>query len=172
VHFMSQFDRILSAGSTDRLSHGEEAAKGYFRVTVRPDGMDEILFIENKLAKKYITIICDDLDETECRDKLLKAMRKLSHGSSIRVRCKLNDIAPAIVAEYALKYSMFTWSEPKIVGNQKQDNSPVLIDNRDKIKTLWITPDNVEKLLMERIVSKHPQLAGRCQALLKELLSE
>ena len=58
VHKSSQYGRIIAQGSFDRLSHGEEDPKGHMRATRKTDGTHDIVFIENKKAKKYITISC------------------------------------------------------------------------------------------------------------------
>ena len=50
VHQYSNYERIYSQGSFDRLCHGDEAPKGYLRADVQRDGAYDLRFIENKHA--------------------------------------------------------------------------------------------------------------------------
>ena len=56
IHKASQYERILAQGSFDRLTHGEEDPKGAYLLVEEHGGDWAPIFIENKCAKKYISI--------------------------------------------------------------------------------------------------------------------
>lgn len=85
IHTSSQFNRALAQGSFDRLGHGEEEPKGGMLIKeVRP-GEWVHFFIENKLAKKYVTIDVDTSLESTLK-KIEKVALALPMGSYIRIR--------------------------------------------------------------------------------------
>jgi DNA repair exonuclease SbcCD nuclease subunit len=171
VHLHSQYERILAAGSFDRLVHGEEGAKGHIRVVARESGVDDIVFVRNPFAKTYLTIACEGLDEQQVREKVENAILKLREDSFIRLRCRKQDAAMALLSHFANKYTQFRWSV-KEIGDKQREEQVILVDNRHKLSTIRITKDNVEELLMARIKPKHPMLSERCSNLLQETLNE
>lgn len=56
IHLRSQYKNIISAGSPERLCHGEEEPKGTLRIECNPHGEDLILFQENIHARIAKTI--------------------------------------------------------------------------------------------------------------------
>lgn len=60
VHVKSQYMNVISNGSLDRHSFGEEEPKGVLRIDCSPNG-DNLTFIENKDARAMITLEVDDL---------------------------------------------------------------------------------------------------------------
>lgn len=61
VHLQSQWKNIISCGSLDRASFGEEAPKGMMKIRCTSKG-DDILFIENPYARTMLTYPIDELD--------------------------------------------------------------------------------------------------------------
>ena len=56
VHTSSSFEKIVVAGSTDRLKHGEEEDKGILRIELQKSGDFNAEFIVNEGAQTYKTI--------------------------------------------------------------------------------------------------------------------
>jgi len=170
VHLYSQYQRILSAGSTQRLSHGEEGPKGHLRVQRHEVYDDIITFVENRGAKKYITVACEKLDQEEALAKIQRALRNLPKDSHVRVSCRKQDPAITLTSRLELEYPNYHWSIRE-TGKNNTD-AIILVDNRHEIQRLTIKPDNIGTLLLDRIRHKHPHLVDRCGDLLTEVLHE
>lgn len=65
-HMFSKFDRIIAGGSLERLSHGDEVAKGYVIVED-----DKYSFVENKNAYTYVTLNITNATTLDRLDKLI-----------------------------------------------------------------------------------------------------
>lgn len=66
IHPPSIFKTILTAGSANRLTHGEEHAKGIWDILYRPaEGKFYPTFVENKKAHRFDTISCLSEDIAE-----------------------------------------------------------------------------------------------------------
>ena len=170
VHLYSQYVRILSSGSTDRLAHGEEGPKGHLRIQVRDDGNDSITFVENRLAKRYVTISCEKLTHEEALDKIERGIRKLPRDSHVRVSCRKHDPAITLTGRLELEHPEYNWSIRE-TGKNNVDTI-ILVDNRHEIQRLTIKADNISDLLLNRIRHKAPHLVERCGELLTEILHE
>lgn len=85
VHAASQYDRILSQGSWDRLCHGEEEDKGCWLVEIRPEG-DSITFIKNPHATIFKTISLMDISEDQVQYALNEVIAECCAGSHLRVQ--------------------------------------------------------------------------------------
>lgn len=91
VHRSTQKGRILAAGSFDRDGHGNEEAKGYFDVVIKGDDNYQITFVENKGAKKYLSVDCAGLTSREAVVKVGQLADKLPQGSAIKIKCYTSD---------------------------------------------------------------------------------
>ena len=171
IHLYSQYERILAAGSFDRISHGEESPKGHLRLIVRDNGVDDIQFIPNPFAKIYLTIVCEGLDEYEAPAKIERAVKRLPEGSFVRLRCRKTDVAMTLVSHYTLNWPQFRWSVKEVSLKTKED-AVILTDNRSQLSTIRITKDNISALLLARVHAKQPTLTARCEKLLQETLNE
>lgn len=90
VHKHSVHERIIAAGSHNRLAHNEEEPKGHVRVILYEDGRYQITFIENTLAKLYKTEDCSGLTVEEVFDKLAY-LDDLPKGSHVRLMAYKSD---------------------------------------------------------------------------------
>lgn len=169
VHTQSQYQRILAAGSVERLAHGEERSKGYYRVVVRDNGQDDIVFVENKHAKRYVTVDCVGLSLEEARDKVDHAIKRLPNESHVRVRCRKNDAALAVFARMRDEYPTHRWTM-KIVGKDEEETI-AMVDNRRLLKTININRENIAPMLLERVAKRNVAMVERCERLLREMLS-
>lgn len=171
VHQSSQYDRIYAAGSLDRLAHGEERPKGYYRVELRANGSDVIRFVENRMAKKYVTVDCTGLDTETGDAKILKVLKDLPPKSFVRIKCKRNDAGVSLYWKYSQLYLDHRWSILEVGKRQQDSEGFVLTDNRADLVRSTITPDNIRTLLLDRVRVKRPDLVGRCERLLEDVLT-
>jgi len=151
VHIHSVLDRIYAQGSFDRLSHGEEHAKGHIRATVHPDGDYEALFVENKDARKFITIECVGMDLDETLDEIQTKIKDLPVDSFVRVSCLEGNPLLENMHELALRWPLYTWS--KIKRELKEDTAEIEDNELSQLDfiPITITPDNIVKLVTDRV---------------------
>lgn len=172
IHLFSQYRNILSAGSIERLAHGEEGPKGHLRVTVDlVNNRHDIIFVENKGAQIYTTIDCALLSTEEASEKITAVLKRIPHDSYVRIRCNKGDSAISVIPNLAKVFADIEWS---VIDNNKGSKDRVsLVNDSDKITTgIQITRDNIKPLLMQRIKERHSYLADRCNKLLDEVLDE
>lgn len=170
VHKHSSYDRILVPGSFDRLCHGEEETKGHLRVTVRKNADDEILFVPNEHAKRYVTINCEGLTLEDALAEIERKCEGLPKGSFTRIQAKKDDGIINSLDTLKDQYPWFTWSSK--ISTKAMTDKESLVDLRAKYKGIEIKQDNIEKLLMARIEQsiKDPVIINRCKALLQEVV--
>ena len=170
VHLTSQWQNILSAGSTTRLVHGEEGPKGHFRITSNEDS-NQIDFIVNKRAMKYLTVDATDKSAQDVKD-LLKATIALlkNQVGAIRVLCRSNDPAIEIVAAIKENTPLISWT----VTKPKKETKLTLLSSGGvkEVQKLVLNKNTLNDMLLARIASKHPEWLDRCRRLLEVEISE
>lgn len=155
IHTHSVYERIIAQGSFDRLRHGEEEPKGAVLISLYPDGSYKYLFIQNKLAKIYKTIVFRSNDLQESSDRLVKILKKLPDESHIRIKASKDH--PFFVGLDTLKsqYINFNFTRLAIGKEDVQQqylNTEILpID----YEPLALTEDNLVMLLWQQIDSKY-----------------
>lgn len=169
IHLMSKYDRILAAGSVDRLQQGEEGAKGHWRVTARRDGNDEIVFHENKNAKIYKTIDCVGLTLDESLERISNFVN-FPPGSFFRITAHKGDAIFAGVDIVKARYPEHRWS----VEAAKTDadvQKRLLVDLRKTNTQIHIGSTNILSLAMTRIatMTQDPQVLAQCERSLQEI---
>ena len=152
IHTHSMRDRIIAAGSVDRLTHGEEEAKGYIDAVVRQSGEHEVTFIENKGAQTYQSIKCTGMAFEKAMAHVEKAVKKLRDGSFVRIIAARNEGILANTKILAKKY-------PTIRFDTKEDNSvetpkETLIDLERRYQPVAITRSNISKMLLDRLAER------------------
>lgn len=171
IHNYSKYDRVLAQGSFDRLSHGEEGAKGHLRTTVEKDGSRKIMFIENRDAKIFKTINCIDLDMEDSLEKIDKEVTGLPDGSHVRV--SVNHDNPLVVNINLLvrKYPLLIWT--KLVEDKTEEISELLLDDEEVGEVfipITITNNNIKALLMEKVANEN--VSAEVLASAEEILTE
>lgn len=135
VHTPSVNDRIIAAGSFDRLSHGEEEDKGCVYVVVHDTGEFDFTFLVNHGAKKYLTYDYQgDHTETtvnELRDKLLS----LPDDSYVRIKVNSDDPLAKAIDELAslfpcLNITVQTEKVSKVTNPLKEIVKPTMVGLR------------------------------------------
>lgn len=151
IHKHTVNDRIVSAGSFDRLSHGEEEPKGHVEVIVRKDKTYEIVFVPNEGAKVHKTINCSELELTKAIRFIERKIKSLPEGSFVRIQA---DKTNSILANLNLlrdKFPDYKFSGK--VDKDKESNSDTTLHLVDTYTPINITKDNIEKLMAERMLT-------------------
>lgn len=171
VHIFSRYDRIIAQGSFDRLSHGEESPKGHVRACWRTHDDYEITFVENKGARKFITVECNGLTTEETLREVHEATASLEDGSFVRISTHKDNPILTEMNQLVLYRPLITWS--KIVRDEVKPqsliNSPVF--NQHSFTPITITRDNIVKLVMDRLLAKNtdPAYLAACEQLVSEM---
>jgi hypothetical protein len=148
IHIFSTFNRIITPGSFDRLTHNEEGKKGGIFISYDGYGGKEYIFIENKHAMSYVTlrykhtepdIIVKDIMSLRLRDG--SHVRVLTEATSDRsIRSTLKTMFP----NYTIK-----------VETRKAEEETSLTDTLTlTFKELHITRDNIMSLVKSRLGDK------------------
>jgi hypothetical protein len=164
VHLMTVNERILAAGSFDRICHNDEGAKGMFKVTVKQDGKWERTFIENRGAKKYVTLECHGMDTKQLNYAIKEFIRDLPKGSAVRLRCNPNDVANGDIDVYKKEYPQLDWTVTVDKVESKKNTVAETFQAFDMSQFKAITRDSIRELLVPALAKHAPDEAAimRC----------
>jgi hypothetical protein len=152
IHLYSQFERIIAQGSFDRLSHNEEKAKGFVTATIAKDGTYRVEFVENKTAKKYVTINCH-LDNTEGNLLLIdKKVKLLPNGSYARIQAKTGNALLTSLDTLRVRWPLLNWSA--VAKDKEEKNDLSLISEEVIALPIAITEDNIVELITQRLTKQ------------------
>ena len=151
VHNFSNQGRIYAQGSFDRLGHGEEQPKGHLRATVNNDGSYQVNFIENKLARRYVTINCVGLDLDESLVKIKKVVARQPVDSCIRIEAPSTNPILADLPALMKMYPDFVWT--KILRDEETQEELDVVNEEYSYSPITINKDNIIGLLMSRLVN-------------------
>ena len=155
VHQSSIYQNVISVGSFDRLAHGEEEPKGFYRIDIN-DGKYHFKFIENPDATKFVTFNLSSCDPNDALKKFEHEFRsfndKLNKDEPVRIRIISSD--KAIVEGCAqlaktIRPNVLTDQAAVVKRQQTIDNLAL-----DLSELPIITESNLCDLLMP-IVQKH-----------------
>lgn len=149
VHRFSQYERIFSAGSPDRLTHGEEEPKGILDATVFKDGEFKVTFIENERAMIYKTLTCDQETLADTYQFLEKEIPILPKGSHVRLKAVSHHPVLTAMREIINTYPdyHFTTAREK-EETVSQDTLETLRRQYDPVE---IHKGNIERMVVEKI---------------------
>ena len=108
VHHPVRRGKILVQGSTDRLKHGEEEDKGFWRVVVDLENPDnnKYTFVINEGAKIFRTVDISKVDDTR---PILEELLKYPQGSNFRLKAFKDSTKPAEVRSFQEKFPQYRW---------------------------------------------------------------
>lgn len=150
IHQKWVHGKILGNGSFDRLIHGEEESKGYWRVSYR-NGGEKARFIENKNAMTYKTIRCAKLPVEDALEKIEREVEGLRPGSLVRIMASNEDAITHSLDHLKKKYQNFVWSMK--TSDKKDTQAKLLIDHRPRNKAVPITAENIGLLIKEKLAT-------------------
>lgn len=164
VHLMTINDRILAAGSFDRICHNDESPKGMFKVTVKDNGDWERVFIENIGAKKYLTLECHGMDTKQLNYAIKEFIKNLDKGSSVRLRCNPNDVASGDIEFYKKEFVHLDWQVTVDKTESKKNTVAETFNAFDMSKFKDITKDSIKELLVPELakLAKDEAAIMRC----------
>lgn len=145
-HKLPEYDStVLVNGSFDRLCHGEEGAKGHYRVKIKSNGNNDITFVENDMAMKFVTVNCLDMTLSDTMDKLTKEVGKLPNGSHVRIIARAGSEVAAAKRELEVMWDTIRW----MVNREAQED---LLTNAElplavKYQAVNINKDSIKRLL-------------------------
>jgi DNA repair exonuclease SbcCD nuclease subunit len=149
VHIPSTYKNIVVPGSYDRLSHGEEHAKGHWRALADPSGDSSAVFVENEGATLYRSIDCCHLSVEEALEKVDTAVTALTNGSHVRVEADRNDPIASSMDVLKRKYPEFNWSSK--LQSKAKSGKEMLQDMRAKYQTTPITQRTISDMVGDRL---------------------
>jgi len=173
VHLMTINERILAAGSFDRICHNDEGTKGLFQVTVKEDGTWERKFIENRWAKKYVTLECHGLDTMQLVVAVRQFLADLPKGSSVRLRCNPHDVANGDIDVFRKEYSNYDWQITIDKIESKKNTVAETFKAFDMSKFKAITPESILDLVAPMLanMADDDTTAARCLGRLNLLVA-
>jgi hypothetical protein len=147
VHTFSVFDKIIAQGSFDRLTHGQEEPKGFIiaGVSTEVEGLIYYHFIENKKAKKYITIECSDLSIEDCLKKIDLAVDNIPDDSHVRIKANADHPIFTNMNELIKRYLTIHFKRQPIAKEQETLAKNLKI--QEHYKPFEITPTNIITLV-------------------------
>ena len=150
-HSHSRFDRIYSQGSFDRLVHGEEEKKGFLKAYYRSPEDYEVKFIENKGAKRYVTVVSygDDLEEE--LNRIDRQVCNLPDGSFVRIETKKSLPIAQAVGMLKSRWSNLTWSPPLFKEDKEKDTVKDVLDAPPEYTSIIINPTTIAKLCSDQL---------------------
>jgi hypothetical protein len=168
IHHHSSNGKVIAHGSFDRLGFGEESPKGYVLVN-RAGSINKISFIENKSAKKYVTVESYNEDLVSLIKRLDKKTKKLETGSYIRIKTDISTNLTESMVELKNRYSDFIISIVKIDNGKK---SIFITDNEDKYTPTIINNNNIVNLVHDRLSKSNIDILtiNNCIDTLKEVI--
>lgn len=149
IHKSQQIkDRIFYVGSFSRWIFGEEEPKGFFTVGYTPDtGKFDVEFIENKLAKRYDTMVIDynssfyREDENQQIDYVINLVNNIS-VDKLRLVFNIPEDYPNPILLTNLINDIFSkYRHIKVVINNNSKEKIKKREVEEKIKALLTTYD-------------------------------
>jgi len=169
VHTYNRFDRIIPPGSFDRLTHGQEEAKGSVWIRAKTNFEYDVEFRENLGAKKYITVPCKGLTLAETNALIDQYVQGLPAESHVRVEADKDNPILTNMQEVMLRHPLFYWS--KISRKEKKEQEEAAI-TQESFTQPALTKDNLGDLLLKRVVDKnpHPVVLAAVRRLMEKVL--
>lgn len=169
VHQTSQLDRILAAGSLDRLSHGDEGNKGLIQVTVHPNGNFDAKFIVNKNAMVYKTVELSSVPIKSALKQLDEIVSNLPSDSFVRIRCSKDDQLASSLKDLKVIHPKINWK----IETEKSASAKTVEIQRPDIKMDTLQPESIISLVRQRLDGSYDKrFIESCITRLKEVIDE
>lgn len=157
VHNFSVFERIIAQGSFDRMSHGQEEAKGAIVCTIDPIKGNSFEFIENKNALIFKTVRLKSDSMEKSMEQVQKELSKIPEGSNLRIIAPKNHSIIQGIKEVKIQclgynIDVLTTEEEKEKEERKLIPSNLLDDTYIPIT---IDATNIVDLVMEHVGQKY-----------------
>ncbi len=149
VHIRSERGgKILAQGSFDRLSHGEESAKGHYRACLSPAG-NYHWFVENSGARIYKTLDCREMSTEEVIE-LLESYEHCPDQSRFRLVITRGSVVQHGIKDVRKRFPQFVLST-QMDELKAQEEAVIIQDRQPSLKPISITPTNIGHLVADRL---------------------
>jgi hypothetical protein len=164
VHLPTRQERILAAGSFDRICHGEEGPKGFYDVSVQSPELFKVTFVENRGAKRYDTIECHGMDTKQVNVLVRQRVSELPPRSAIRLRCDPHDAATGDMESFVREYPHIEWSLKVEKVAKAKESAAERLASFDLSAYSPIDPTTLMQLLASELQkhAKDPATFERC----------
>ncbi len=170
VHQYSQHRRILSAGSFDRLTHGDEINKGMVLAHVSENGKFTAELIVNTNAMRYESYRVEDYSADEIHNLLAKLSEELPLKSYVRLLGNRDSIVTGMMSKLPETYPRLKLSFKLLDSLKKKDK---VVTNVVPKQVVGIRRENIKEVFNERIKSKYPpDVVASLSHLLSEFVDE
>lgn len=152
IHVPSSFNRITAQGSFDRLSFGEEDAKGFVRCVMQKDYSFENTFIENKGAAIYKTISCQADEIVDNLFYIENVLKDVPVGSHLRIEAHYANAILSNLSVIKERWPLYVWTS--IARGKERKESEVVLDHKEKYVPIVLDRQNLKRIVMDRLQSK------------------
>ena len=162
VHLTSIYKNVISIGSFDRLVHGEEGPKGFYKIRISPDGVYHFSFVENKEANKFLTFDMRTFGSTGTdavqffSKKWSELVKTFRPHELVRIRILSDDQA---IIEGCSQVARDMWADVGVDKATVTKREQILENvnmGLDELPT--ITPENLGELLVPIVQKKAPHI--------------
>lgn len=168
IHQYSQVERILSAGSFDRLTHGDELDKGMILARVNPNTQFTADFLVNNNAMVYNSYNVDSYSADQIHELLADLSERLPLKSYVRLLANRESIVTGMMSKLPEAYPKLKLSYKQLDSLKKKDKK---VMNVVVNKIVGIRKENIEEVFTERVNKRHPpETAAALTDLLKEFV--
>ena len=174
VHISSIFENCISIGSFDRLSYGEEAAKGFYKITYDSEAIHGITgetcpvwqfeFIRNDDANKFLTFDLrpyggnGEMAIAEFTDKWNKLIHDFGENELVRIRFLAEDQG---LVEACSQLAKSLYPSVQVDKAQVAKREQILENVHMELSELpVITPANLQELLLPIVQKANPQMTA------------
>lgn len=166
-HTASTYGKIYAQGSFDRLTHGQEEPKGFYRVVLTPDSYT-VTFLENPDAAVYTTITCDEESVAENLIKIDTVVKAIPDGARLRIEANHGNPIFENLEVVKERWPMHEWTHV-VRGKDKKKIGP-LLDHKLVYVPVTLDRQTLHPTLMARIAQKNvePSVLARCDELLSQ----
>jgi DNA repair exonuclease SbcCD nuclease subunit len=153
IHTHSRYGKIVAQGSFDRMAQGEEEPKGYVMARLFKDGNYELKFVENKGARRFVTIDCTGLGLDATINRINERACLLPNKSFIRIKGDKDNALFTNMDQLVQMYPLMSWSalvnevEVEVPSGGSGELEEVYVP-------VTITSDNITKLVTDKLVSR------------------
>lgn len=158
IHTPSVYRKVINHGSFDRLNHGEEEPKGFFKLAYDPISKKcNHQFIENTYATLFKTIYCSGMENNleQCKkyvtcqiEAILNSNISTSSKVFIRIACEEPLVRVSVVEYLKTKYPDLVVDGLDTRRNKKVESS--ISKLRDAVEELpSLTPENLAQMVVE-----------------------
>ena len=165
IHTHSQYERIVAQGSFDRLAHGEEGPKGAVLIQETAPNQWMHFFIENPLAKKYVTIaVKGDIDQA--LKTIERGVKHLPDGSFVRIQALATHPIFQGFETLRRKHPFYVFTKKALV---KEEEVVTMVQAPVDYTPIVLNRDTLTEALFSEITGQH-SLEMKEERLLHELL--